>query len=87
MSHRHQGLALAFGGTVQRGVQPMHGRVSPVSVVQGSTLFEGLPPSFDAVRYHSLVVDEARQRVAEGQDMDWPRRARCWPSQHPAPLI
>ena len=37
----------------------MHGRVSTVAVVEGGTLFAGLPPTFDAVRYHSLVVDEA----------------------------
>ena len=50
-------LALAFGGAVRRGAEPMHGRVSTVAVVEGGTLLAGLPPTFDAVRYHSLVVD------------------------------
>ena len=55
----HQGLALAFGGRVRRGAEPMHGRVSEVRVVEAeASLFAGLPSCFEAVRYHSLVVDE-----------------------------
>ena len=55
----HQGIALAFGGRVVRGPEPMHGRVSVVQRVGASTLLAELPESFEAVRYHSLVADEA----------------------------
>jgi anthranilate synthase/aminodeoxychorismate synthase-like glutamine amidotransferase len=36
----------------------MHGKTS-VIVHDGRGLFEGLEPSFEATRYHSLVVEEA----------------------------
>ncbi|MET9467334.1 aminodeoxychorismate synthase component I [Streptomyces sp. NPDC006544] len=53
----HQGLALAHGGTVSRAPEPRHGRTSTVRHT-GAGLFRGLPPSFDVVRYHSLVVTD-----------------------------
>ena len=57
----HQGIALTFGGRVVRGEEPMHGRVSEVRRAEhcASTLLAGLPACFEAVRYHSLVVEEA----------------------------
>ena len=43
-----------------RGAEPMHGRVSVVQRVEQSpsTLLADLPERFEAVRYHSLVVEE-----------------------------
>jgi para-aminobenzoate synthetase len=52
----HQAIAEAFGGTIARLATPMHGRIARVRH-DGSALFRGLPPTFEAVRYHSLVVD------------------------------
>lgn len=54
----HQSMAAAFGGTVVRAAQPMHGKTSPVSH-DGKGVFTGLPSPCTAMRYHSLVVEEA----------------------------
>jgi para-aminobenzoate synthetase len=51
----HQGLAYFHGGQIEHAPAPFHGRISIVHH-DGSQLFEGLPPSFDVVRYHSLIV-------------------------------
>ena len=52
----HQALAQAFGARIVQAATPMHGK-SSVVVHDGSGLFRGLPPRFEATRYHSLVVD------------------------------
>jgi len=52
----HQCLGEAFGGTVRRASQVMHGKVSRVSHAEQS-VFRGIPSPFAATRYHSLVVD------------------------------
>ncbi len=72
----HQCMGEAFGGNVVRAWRLMHGKTSPV-FHDGRTLFEGLPNPFDAMRYHSLVVDpdsvpdclEVSARTAEGEVM------------------
>jgi para-aminobenzoate synthetase len=51
----HQGLAYVHGAEIKHAPVPFHGRISTIHH-DGSGLFEGLPPRFDAVRYHSLVV-------------------------------
>ncbi len=52
----HQAIGQAFGGTVVRAQQLMHGKLSDVTTT-GKGLFEGLPETFRATRYHSLVVE------------------------------
>lgn len=54
----HQCIGQAFGGTVIRAPEPMHGKMSEMRN-QGDGIFAGLPESFSATRYHSLVVDRA----------------------------
>ena len=54
----HQSLGAAFGGKVVRAAQPMHGKTSPVSH-DGKGVFTGLASPFTAMRYHSLIVEEA----------------------------
>ena len=51
----HQCIGVAFGGRVVRGRAPVHGKVSEIRH-DGRTIYEGLPASFDATRYHSLIV-------------------------------
>lgn len=53
----HQAIAVAFGGTVTRAPEPVHGSACEI-VHDGGQPFEGLPPSVRAGRYHSLIVDE-----------------------------
>lgn len=54
----HQAIAHALGADVIRADKPMHGRTSEV-VHDGKGLFEGLPSPLTAMRYHSLIVEEA----------------------------
>jgi len=58
----HQALGQAFGGKVVRAPRLMHGKVSEVRH-DGRTIFAGLPATFTATRYHSLVV--AREGMPE----------------------
>jgi anthranilate synthase component 2 len=51
----HQALSIAFGGRVERAQAQMHGKTSIVQH-EGTHLFAGLAASFEAGRYHSLVV-------------------------------
>jgi anthranilate synthase/aminodeoxychorismate synthase-like glutamine amidotransferase len=53
----HQGIGLAFGGTVVRAGELMHGKVSAVHH-DGKGVFKGVSQPFTAGRYHSLVVAE-----------------------------
>ena len=54
----HQAIGEAFGGKVVRAERLMHGKTSPVSH-DGRGVFRGLANPFEAMRYHSLVVEEA----------------------------
>jgi len=52
----HQAIGQHYGGRVVRGPEPVHGK--PVVIKHdGRTLFENIPDSFNAGRYHSLVVE------------------------------
>ena len=53
----HQAIGLAFGGDVIRAPLPIHGKTSTVEH-NSQGVFAGLSASFQAGRYHSLVVDE-----------------------------
>ena len=71
----HQGIGVAFGGSVVRAPQLMHGKVSSVSH-DGRGVFRGVSQPFIAGRYHSLVVAdplpdalEAAARTEDGTIM------------------
>lgn len=51
----HQAIAEAFGGVVTNAEELMHGKTSRV-VHDDSTIFDGVPATFTATRYHSLAV-------------------------------
>lgn len=68
----HQTLGQAFGGTVVRAGDIVHGKLGAMRH-DGTGVFAGLPTPFDATRYHSLVVDrdslpDALQITAELED-------------------
>ncbi|MFN8110020.1 MAG: aminodeoxychorismate/anthranilate synthase component II [Thermoleophilia bacterium] len=52
----HQAIGEAFGGTVVRGPEPVHGKTSSITH-DGRTVFAGVDNPMIATRYHSLVVD------------------------------
>jgi anthranilate synthase/aminodeoxychorismate synthase-like glutamine amidotransferase len=51
----HQGIGLAFGGSIVRASVPMHGKVSSIEH-DGKGVFHGISMPFVAGRYHSLVI-------------------------------
>ena len=54
----NQCIGEAFGGKVVRAGRLMHGKTSPI-LHDGRTLYAGVPSPFEAIRYHSLLVDRA----------------------------
>jgi anthranilate synthase/aminodeoxychorismate synthase-like glutamine amidotransferase len=59
----HQAIGLAFGAEVVRAPSPIHGKTSTIEH-DAKGVFAGVSPSFQAGRYHSLVV-EARTLPSE----------------------
>jgi para-aminobenzoate synthetase component II len=53
----HQAIAVAYGGTVDRAPELLHGKTSEV-YHEGVGVFTGLPNPFIATRYHSLAAIE-----------------------------
>jgi len=53
----HQALACAFGATLVRAKQLLHGKVSSIHFDPQSTLFDGVPPGSEMARYNSLLVE------------------------------
>lgn len=54
----HQCMGQVYGGRVVRAERLMHGKTSPI-LHHGESLLKGLPSPFDAIRYHSLLVERA----------------------------
>jgi para-aminobenzoate synthetase component II len=53
----HQTIAQVFGGTVEKAVQPMHGKISKIQHDQKG-VFKGIDSPFPVTRYHSLIVNK-----------------------------
>ncbi|MFX9696096.1 gamma-glutamyl-gamma-aminobutyrate hydrolase family protein, partial [Acinetobacter baumannii] len=46
------------GGQVVRAPEVVHGKTSDIKVEEECPLFDGMPETFPAMRYHSLVAQE-----------------------------
>lgn len=92
----HQAMGEAFGGKVVRADRLMHGKTSPV-YHDGKELFTGMSQPFDAIRYHSLLVErhslpdclEITAWTAEGEIMGLRhRQLPVWGVQfHPESIL
>lgn len=91
----HQCIAHVFGGRVTSAPRLMHGKVSRIRH-EGGALFAGVPSTFDATRYHSLIVERplpddlvVAASTAEGEIMALQhRRAPTWGLQfHPESIL
>ncbi|RJQ45539.1 MAG: aminodeoxychorismate/anthranilate synthase component II [Gaiellales bacterium] len=60
----HQAIGQVFGGTIDRGQEPVHGKTSLIHH-DGRTIFAGVEDPFTATRYHSLVVLDPVPAVLE----------------------
>jgi anthranilate synthase/aminodeoxychorismate synthase-like glutamine amidotransferase len=52
----HQCIGSAFGGRIVRAERLMHGKSSFI-YHDGRTIYRGLPNPFQAIRYHSLLIE------------------------------
>ena len=52
----HQAIGAAYGASIVKADQVIHGKASPV-LHNGQGLFAGLPNPLGAARYHSLVIE------------------------------
>ena len=52
----HQAIAAVYGAKVVRADRIMHGKTSAI-YHDGESIYDNLPNPFEAVRYHSLMVD------------------------------
>ena len=74
----HQSLVQAFGGAIGRAERVRHGKTSPIRH-DGRGLFRGLPETFLAARYHSLVaveIPDCFAVTARTADFDEPMAVR-----------
>ena len=54
----HQSIGAAFGGTIIRAQELMHGKTSVITTTQKG-VFAGRPEKFTVNRYHSLAIERA----------------------------
>ena len=53
----HQCIGHFFGGSVVKGKEPVHGKLSLVTH-DNKGIFKGIPNPFTVTRYHSLIVEK-----------------------------
>lgn len=58
----HQGIGSIYGSAVVNAYEIMHGRISKI-YHDNNQLFQGIEQGFEAVRYHSLMIDHVGENV------------------------
>jgi anthranilate synthase component 2 len=77
----HQAIGESFGGTLQNMNDVLHGIATPIIVVAKSYLFDNIPETFHAGRYHSWIVEkESLPAVLEITTID--KEGRIMSFQH-----
>jgi anthranilate synthase component 2 len=54
----HQAIGESFGGKLQNMNDVLHGIATPINVISKSYLFNDIPDTFNAGRYHSWIVEK-----------------------------
>ena len=71
----HQAICEVLGGKIVYAPELMHGRQSIITVDNTSTIFQGLPQTVEAARYHSLAADKKQSaRFAKSNSKGRTRR-------------
>lgn len=77
----HQAIGESFGANLQNMNNVLHGIAMPVTVISKSYLFDNMPETFDAGRYHSWIVErESLPRELEVTSID--QEGRIMSFQH-----
>ncbi len=58
----HQALGEFFGAKLEKGLRPMHGKISEM-ICEEDPIFAGLPLQMPVVRYHSLVLRHTPESI------------------------
>jgi anthranilate synthase/aminodeoxychorismate synthase-like glutamine amidotransferase len=67
----HQAIGEHFGATLRKAIKPMHGKTAKVHHNADHPLLYNVPQPFDAMRYHSLIIDNLPETlIAMGQTDD-----------------
>lgn len=91
----HQGIGEYFGARLVRAPHIMHGRTSLV-IHDGHPVFQGVPSPFEAMRYHSLILEQTEHtplqviaRTAENEVMAavHPQFNVCGMQFHPESIL
>ena len=91
----HQGIGQHFGARLVRAPRVVHGKTSPV-YHNGHPVFRGITSPFDAMRYHSLILEEvhrtpleviARTAEAEVMAVVHPQLNVCGLQFHPESIL
>ena len=67
----HQALNIHFGGSINKGIKPIHGKVSKCTVLIENKIFKDIDNQYNVVRYHSLKIDSLGKEIeilAESED-------------------
>ena len=54
----HQAIAEVFASRIAYAKEILHGKCDAITQTAACALFDGLPVTFPAARYHSLVVEQ-----------------------------